>query len=421
MAEFAKYAFNKSHAAAYAVIAYQTAYLKAHYPHEFMAALMNSMLGNLNKIPEYIEECKDLNIEVLKPDINESYARFAVINKKIRFALVAIKNVGENAIKEIVNERKRNGKFLSFIDFCERVSGEQVNKKCIESLIMAGAFDELDKEVNRFDLLENYESIVDNVTQTKRNNYINQINLFDSQEEVKASKVSIKKCGKTPSKRELLDMEKEMLGLYVSGHPLDEYIQYISKNATITSKDLSNTQAEESRGEEYKEENIDSLDDTTQIFCGILTKVKLLTTKSNKQMMFAEIEDMYGSIEVVIFPNIYLKFSDMLQKDNILKITGKINIKENEKPKILASNIEQLTIIKKIYIRLPKDKLDLEDRVIKYISNLESEFKGNAAVYIFYEGTNKLKVLNRENWLNTSSETLEKLKIAFGEENVKVK
>ena len=420
MAEFAKYAFNKSHAAAYAVIAYQTAYLKAHYPHEFMAALMNSMLGNLNKIPEYIEECKGLNIEVLKPDINESYAKFSVINKKIRFALVAIKNVGENAIKEIVDERKRNGKFLSFIDFCERVSGEQVNKKCIESLIMAGAFDEIEKEVNRFDLLENYESIVDNVTQTKRNNYINQINLFDTQEEVKASKVSIKKCGKKPTKRELLDMEKEMLGLYVSGHPLDEYIQYVSKNATITSKDFSISQ-EESKEDEYREENMVSLDDTVQTFCGILTKIKLLTTKSNKQMMFAEIEDMYGSIEAVIFPNIYLKFSDILKKDSILKITGKVNIKENEKPKILASNVEQITINKKIYIRLPKDKLNLEDRVIAYISNIESEFKGNAAVYIFYEGTNKLKVLSRENWLNTSKETLEKLKIAFGEENVKIK
>ena len=421
MAEFAKYAFNKSHAAAYAVIAYQTAYLKAHYPHEFMAALMNSMLGNLSKIPEYIEECKGLNIEVLKPDINESYARFAVINKKIRFALVSIKNVGENAIKEIIEDRKRNGKFTSFINFCERVSGEQVNKKCIESLIMAGAFDEIEKKVNRFDLLENYESIVDNVAQTRRNNYINQINLFDTQEEEKINKVSIKKCGKTPTKRELLDMEKEMLGLYVSGHPLDEYSQYISQNATVTSKELNVLQNEESKEEGYKEDSFISLDETTQTYCGILTKNRLLTTKSNKQMMFAEVEDMYGSIEAVIFPNVYLKFSDLLQKDNILKITGKINIKENEKPKILVSNIEQITVNKKIYIRLPKNKLDLEGRVISFITNLESNFKGNAAVYIFYEGTNKLKVLSREHWLNTSSDTIEKLKTAFGEENIKIK
>ena len=419
MAEFAKYAFNKSHAAAYAVIAYQTAYLKAHYPHEFMAALMNSMIGNLNKIPEYIAECKAMNIGVLKPDINESYAKFAVINKKIRFALVSIKNVGENAIKEIVEDRKRQGRYASFVDFCQRVSGEQVNKKCIESLIMAGAFDEIEKGINRYDLLESYEAIVDNVTQEKKNNYINQINLFDIQEDIKSSSVVIKKCGKQPTKRELLDMEKEMLGLYVSGHPLDEYSQYILKNSTVTSKDLV-VQNEEIIDNEFREEKV-SYDETTQVYCGILTKTKILTTKANKQMMFAEIEDMYGSIEAVIFPNVYLRFSDILKKDNILKVTGKINLKENEKAKILISNVEMITVNKKIYIRLPKDKLDLEDRVITFINNLENDFKGNIPVYIFYDGTNKLKLLNKDNWLNLSKETLDRLQIAFGNENVKVK
>ena len=419
MAEFAKYAFNKSHAAAYAVIAYQTAYLKAHYPHEFMAALMNSMIGNLNKIPEYIAECKAMNIEVLKPDINESYAKFAVINKKIRFALVSIKNVGENAIKEIVEDRKRQGRYASFVDFCQRVSGEQVNKKCIESLIMAGAFDEIEKGINRYDLLESYEAIVDNVTQEKKNNYINQINLFDIQEDIKSSSVVIKKCGKQPTKRELLDMEKEMLGLYVSGHPLDEYSQYILKNSTVTSKDLV-VQNEEIIDNEFREEKV-SYDETTQVYCGILTKTKILTTKANKQMMFAEIEDMYGSIEAVIFPNVYLRFSDILKKDNILKVTGKINLKENEKAKILISNVEMITVNKKIYIRLPKDKLDLEDRVITFINNLENDFKGNIPVYIFYDGTNKLKLLNKDNWLNLSKETLDRLQIAFGNDNVKVK
>ena len=418
MAEFAKYAFNKSHAACYAVVAYQTAYLKANFPHEFMAALMNSMLGNLNKIPEYIEECKKLNIEILKPDINESYAKFAVINKKIRFALVSIKNVGSNAINEIVNNRKMMGPFNSFVDFCQRVAGDQVNKKCIESLIMAGAFDEIEKDVNRYDLLDSYEAIVDNVIETRRNNYANQINLFDIGNNVDKSNVEIKTSGKNPTKRELLEMEKEILGLYVSGHPLDEYASYISKNSTLTSKELNQVAEDET---DEKNDSTVSYDDTTQTFCGILTKKKVLVTKAGKQMMFGELEDMYGSIEVVIFPNIYLKYSDILQKDNILKVTGKINIKEDEKAKILASNIEQITQNKKIYLRLPKDKLDMENRVIEYITNLEGKYKGNVPVYIFYEGTNKMKVLNRNYWLNTANETIEKLNIAFGNENVKVK
>ena len=418
MAEFAKYAFNKSHAACYAVVAYQTAYLKANFPHEFMAALMNSMLGNLNKIPEYIEECKKLNIEILKPDINESYAKFAVINKKIRFALVSIKNVGSNAINEIVNNRKMMGPFNSFVDFCQRVAGDQVNKKCIESLIMAGAFDEIEKDVNRYDLLDSYEAIVDNVIETRRNNYANQINLFDIGNNVDKSNVEIKTSGKNPTKRELLEMEKEILGLYVSGHPLDEYASYISKNSTLTSKELNQVAEDET---DEKNDSTVSYDDTTQTFCGILTKKKVLVTKAGKQMMFGELEDIYGSIEVVIFPNIYLKYSDILQKDNILKVTGKINIKEDEKAKILASNIEQITQNKKIYLRLPKDKLDMENRVIEYITNLEGKYKGNVPVYIFYEGTNKMKVLNRNHWLNTANETIEKLNIAFGNENVKVK
>ena len=418
MAEFAKYAFNKSHAACYAVVAYQTAYLKANFPHEFMAALMNSMLGNLNKIPEYIEECKKLNIEILKPDINESYAKFAVINKKIRFALVSIKNVGSNAINEIVNNRKMMGPFNSFVDFCQRVAGDQVNKKCIESLIMAGAFDEIEKDVNRYDLLDSYEAIVDNVIETRRNNYANQINLFDIGNNVDKSNVEIKTSGKNPTKRELLEMEKEILGLYVSGHPLDEYASYISKNSTLTSKELNQVAEDET---DEKNDSTVSYDDTTQTFCGILTKKKVLVTKAGKQMMFGELEDIYGSIEVVIFPNIYLKYSDILQKDNILKVTGKINIKEDEKAKILASNIEQITQNKKIYLRLPKDKLDMENRVIEYITNLEGKYKGNVPVYIFYEGTNKMKVLNRNYWLNTANETIEKLNIAFGNENVKVK
>ena len=418
MAEFAKYAFNKSHAAAYAVVTYQTAYLKAHFKEEFMASTMNSMIGNLKKIPEYIEECKSLGIEVLKPDINESYGKFAVINGKIRFALESIKNVGENAIDEIVKERKINGKYLSFVDFCKRVSLDLVNKKCIESLVMAGCFDEIEKDVNRYDILDSYEKIIDNVNNTKRNNYVNQMNFFDIGVISKKSDIEIKKTGRNLSKKEMLNMEKEMLGLYVSGHPLDEYKDYILKNSSVTSKklnDIIDSNEFDTEKNEY--------DSKLVTICGMITEIRKLTTRSNKQMLFAKVDDLYGSIEAVIFPNIYARFLNIIQKDTVVKITGKVSLKENDLPKILVSNLEVVKIqnTKKIYIRIPKDKLDLEPRVIGYIKDLNKEYNGTTPVYIYYDGTNKVKLLNKSMWLICNNEVNEKLNLAFGEENVKIK
>ncbi|MDO4283100.1 MAG: DNA polymerase III subunit alpha [Clostridia bacterium] len=417
MAEFAKYAFNKSHAAAYAVVAYQTAFLKCHYSKEFMAATMNSMIGNLNKIPVYIEECKDLRVEVLKPDINESYLKFSVINGKIRFALCSIKNVGENAITEIIKDRKENGKFKSFVDFCERVSSDSVNKKCIESLIKAGCFDELEREYTRFDLLDNFESIVEGVNQTRRTNYKNQMNFFDVGENVQKSSITITKSIKKPTKKELLDMEKEMLGLYVSGHPLDEYAEYIKKNSTVTSQELN----DEDEYEENVEEGKNDYDGKTVSFCGILSHLKVFTTKNNSQMLFAQMEDMYGSIETVFFPAIFQKFSKILNNDSVVKVSGKVSMKENEKAKILVNDVEQITKQSKIYIRIPQDKLEFESRVIEYIKNLDENDFGANPVYIFLEGTNKVKLLNKSIWLSCDETTINKLEIAFGKENVKIK
>ena len=428
MAEFAKYAFNKSHAAAYAVVAYQTAYLKCHYPNEFMAAFMNSFIGNQNKIPIYINECREMGIEALRPDINESYLKFAVINGKIRFALNSIKNVGQSAIEDIIKERKLNGKYTSFLDFCQRVSSDTINKKCIESLIKAGCFDEIEKECNRYDLLDNFESIIDGVNRTRKNNYVNQIDFFGEIEKDGES-IKIEKSGRTPTKKELLEMEKEMLGLYISGHPLDEYKDYIDKNATVTSIQINLEETD-------NEQDTLDYDGKIEVMCGIFHRGKLLVTKSGKNMMFATLEDMYGDIELVIFPNIYEKYLKELLDENILKVTGKISLKEDEKPKLIVSNILNITNIndnankkvidskeniKKIYIRIPKDKFDLEDRVIGYIKELSKEYHGDNEVYIFYDGTNKLRLLNKKDFLVDSNEVIEKLVLAFGKENVKIK
>lgn len=419
MEEFAKYAFNKSHAAAYAVVAYKTAYLKCHYPAEFMAATMNSFMGNLSKIPEYIDECKEMKIEVLKPDINESYAKFSVINGKIRFALNSIKNAGENAIEEIITSRKIMGKFTSFIDFCERVSGENVNKRCIESLIKAGCFDEIETELTRYDLLDSFESIVDNVNQTRKNNYANQLNIFDlGGAEMEIPKIVIQKSAKKPSKKELLDMEKEMLGLYVSGHPLDEYADFIKKESTVTSREL-NAEAEVDTEEEDTVKV--RYDGQTVTFCGILSHTKLLYTKSGKQMMFAEMEDMYGAIELVLFSTVLMKYSDELFNDNIVKVVGKVSVKENEKTKILVSQLETIRKQEKVYIRIPTQKEHLETNVVTFLKNLPRDFLGGSPVYLFFEGTKQVKLLNKQVWVNTELATLEKLKTAFGDENVKIK
>ena len=223
MAEFAKYAFNKSHAACYAVVAYRTAYLKAYYPAEFMAATLNSFLGNLDKIPQYVDECKTLGIEILKPEINKSSTKFTVENGKVRFGLGSIKNVGITPVTNIVKERTEHGPYKSFTDFCERIADEAVNKKCVESLIKAGVFDEF--EQTRSTLLASFESIIDIIQSSKKKGFDGQVSMFDlgnekEKEELNEIKYTFEEHEELPNK-ELLSLEKEMLGIYIYGHPLE--------------------------------------------------------------------------------------------------------------------------------------------------------------------------------------------------------
>ena len=415
ISDFANYAFNKSHAACYAVVAYETAYLKEHYPQEFFAATMNSMLGNQDKIPKYINECKKLGIKVLKPDINKSSKKFEVVDDDIVFALVSIKNVGESAIEEVLNERNKNGNFTSFVDFIKRVAGESVNKKCIESLIKAGAFDDLEKDLTRFDLLASFESIIDSVVKTKANNYINQLDMFSLNNESKEQDIKIKKLNEKPTKDEILNMEKEVIGMYISGHPLESYLEEISKINRITSFEINSLSNLENTHEleKYTKKQI--------TFCGIITKTRLLFTKSGKEMMFLNVEDENGSIEIVLFSRVYQKYSNDIKQNQVVKITGNLSINEDENPKILATTIEKIEKQSKIYIRLPKDKFDFEQIVISNIENMEGEFKGNVPVYIFYDGTKKLKLLPRNMWLNSNNYTINELIKKFGIDNVKLK
>ena len=328
MAEFAKYAFNKSHAAAYAVVSYRTAYLKTYYPVEFMAATLNSFLGNLDKIPEYIAECKRMNIEILKPSINKSYTKFTVNEDKIRFGLGSVKNVGTAAIETIVEERNKNGDFKSFTDFCERIQGEAVNKKCIESLIKSGAFDELGE--TRHTLMDSFEGILDIISGETRKSIQGQVTMFDiaSEETTEKHKYNLNRAEEY-EERVLLDMEKEMLGIYISGHPLEKIQKQIQENTNINTLQMIN----------MKEENDLSKDGKQVKYAGIITSVKKKYTKNNTIMAFVSVEDLYGATEVIVFDSCYNRSSNELLVDNIVLVEGRLSIREDDDIKIVANTI----------------------------------------------------------------------------------
>ena len=351
MAEFAKYAFNKSHAACYAVVAYRTAYLKAYYPAEFMASMLNSFLGNLDKVPEYIEECKRLGIEILKPEINKSSAKFTVEYNdnlerskdigKIRFGLGSIKNVGLQPINSIIKERDEKGKFKDFVDFCERMSGESVNKKCIESLIKAGTFDEF-KET-RATLLASYENIIDAIQNDNKRGMNGQVSMFDignTQDNKMKYEFVVKEEG---SEKEKLSMEKEMLGIYISGHPLDKIREQILKYTNISSKEMKEINEQNSLTEDEEpevREKIQYVDGQEVAIAGIVTSVKKKYTKNNKIMAFVRIEDLNGTAELIVFEPTYLKFQDKLIEENIIFVKGRLSIREDDETKIVAQDIK---------------------------------------------------------------------------------
>ena len=330
MAEFAKYAFNKSHAAAYAVVSYRTAYLKAYYPEELMAATLNSYLGNLDKVSLYVEECKDMGIEILNPSINESETSFTVSHNKIRFGLGSIKNVGLLAVNNIVEERRKNGPYKDFASFCERIKNESVNKKCIESLIKAGAFDELGK--NRATLLASFENIIDMINSYSKNEMKDQVSMFDlltDTDQVNETQKYTFDEKDEMDKRELLSLEKEMLGIYLSGHPLEKYREYIEKNTNINTLNLLQVKDELNEFGESK-----SFKENQNIkFVGIINKIKKKYTKKNTIMAFLTLEDLYGQVEVITFDSCYSKCSSSIIEGNIVVVDGRLSIREDEDPK----------------------------------------------------------------------------------------
>ena len=413
MSEFAKYAFNKSHAACYAVVAYQTAYLKAYYPAEFMAAMLNSFLGNLDKIPIYINECKKSNIAILKPDINKSYTKFTATDNSVRFGLGSIKNVGLAAVDAIVKERENGGEFKDFTDFAERIYGEAVNKKCIESLIRAGAFDNMGK--TRCTLIASYEQIIDTIADSQKKNFTNQITMFDisnSEEDIQKMKYNYMEMDEF-SEKELLSMEKEMLGIYISGHPLEKYRKQLDEVTNFNTAQIEETIEQMTAGEKC-----DLQDGQSVKLAGVITKIKKKFTKSNKVMAFVTIEDLYGSCELIVFESCYNKCSNLLIEESLILCEGRISIRDENDITIIANQITEL-------------KSNSQRRLVIDITDLPEETKEKLRGTIkFFEGEqNNLKVNVKTNGKETecgaifadnAGKTIEAFKDVVGEDRVEL-
>ena len=412
MAEFAKYAFNKSHAAAYSVVSYRTAYLKTYYPEEFMAATLNSFLGNLDKVPIYIYECKRLNIGILKPDINKSFTKFTVQDKKIRFGLGSIKNVGISAIETVISEREKNGEFKSFTDFCERIQSGTVNRKCIECLIKAGCFDEMNQ--TRATLLASYERILDTINNQGRNSMANQVTMFDlvqPEETVKYQYTVLKEL----DERELLAQEKEMIGIYISGHPLEKIKEAIQRQTNINSiqiKDLNG-------------ENAGNFKDGQNVkYAGTITSVKKKYTKRNTIMAFVTVEDLYGSADIVVFDSVFSRCDNILVEENIVIVEGRLSIKEDEDARIIVQNIKEFSEENNTRDNIRKNTVIID---ITELNETQKERLKGAIRFFSGDRVNmKISVLDKAQEkpcgaIYLTEEILNQFKEIVGEENVMLK
>lgn len=336
MIDFARYAFNKSHAAAYGVLAYETAYLKVHYPVEFMAALMTSIMGNSDKVVEYIRECNAIGIPVNPPDINKSFSKFSVEGDSIRFGLAAVKNVGVNIIENIVKEREENGEFKDFVDFAKRLDTKDTNKRVVESLIKCGAFDQISE--NRATLMAGYESVLESISMDRKKNVQGQISLFDAFSAQVDEAPEMQLSTNLPvvrefSEKERLNMEKEVLGMYLSGHPLSEYKSELDRKTSINMKKINELKEDE--------KTYMKLHDREVIMGGMVIAKRIMTTKRNEIMAFITLEDLYGTIEVVVFPQTLKKFNILLNDDSIILIKGVISIDDDE-AKLIARDIKDI-------------------------------------------------------------------------------
>ena len=417
MSSFASYAFNKAHAAAYAVVAYQTAYLKRHYPREFMAALLTSVLDNTGKVIEYTAECQRMGIRVLPPDINASDAGFTVEGKDIRFGLLALKNVGRNLIATVVRERSGTP-YRSLYDFCKRLHGTEINRRAVESMIKSGAFDNL--EAKRRSMMDGVEGILKSVESEARRNLDGQIDLFgalDGEQESGRNVYKLPDSGEEYPYDILLQMEKEVSGLYLSGHPLDHYRPVIEKVSTCRISELVGENAHA-----YDEQNV-------TLVCTVV-RTKTINTKAGGMMAFITVEDLSGSMEVLAFPKVLLAASEAVHDNAVVVIKGRVSYKEDEPSKLIADSIVDVERYEpdkiKTDIKSTKNGLwlklsSMRSESFEETKNLLQIFEGNFPVYMYFEDTKQRMLAPKSLWCTQSDLLVSELERVLGAGNVKVK
>lgn len=408
MMDFASYAFNKSHAAAYAVVAYQTAWLKCHYPVEYFAALLTSFIESMPRVTKYINIVKKLGIRILPPDINKSGRDFTVDGASIRFGLAAVKNVGGSMVDEISLERQNGGKFTSFTEFCNRMSARRINKRVVENLIKCGAFDSMGLKRSVLDNV--YERVLDDAARQQKRVMPGQIDLFGNFETLGAAEDNFPDREEY-SEKELLDMEKECIGIYISGHPLEQYRSLLKQTNAVPLADIKEN-----------ENNRFSINNHV-VVAGLITKTKTQTTKNGDLMMYAELEDLTGDIELLIFPSQLRKFSDQLKQNQVIVVSGNLDVVEDTPSRLLIDEIQPLLHTghsdmsrKKLYLRVHSTNVQQIDEM----KQLLRQANGTIDVYLRFEDTKQTLKSPPHMRVTESDGRIEKLKTLLGEENVKL-
>ncbi len=432
MSSFASYAFNKSHAAAYATVAYRTAYLKCHFPGEYMAAQLSSVLDNTDKVIEYIGECQKMGLKVLGPDVNKSESGFIWDGEGVRFGLLAVKNLGRGIIRDIINERQMNGKYNGFTDFCKRVYGRELNKRTLESLIKCGALDSF--SVNRHQMLSGYESILSSIDAENRANVSGQMSLFGSFEEKQTEEDNLPFVSEY-SLRELLNMEKETTGLYLSGHPMNEYADVIEKIGASKVIEIKRMDTEEN--------------DKRVRLCGIVLGKKMKTTKNNDVMAFVTIEDTTGSLETIVFPRVLADNGGIINVNEVVVVEAKVSSREDEETKLVAErfltveearhtpfskidykkktqatnsekNTPQKSSVSGLFIRVPSENSHEYKKAMEFMA----VFEGLTPLYIHFSDIKKTVIAPTKLWVDTAvgdNYVVKNLEKIIGKENVVMK
>ncbi len=412
MVSFAEYAFNKSHAAAYAVLAYETAWLKVHYPVEFMAALMTNVIGDSNQIADYIRDCREMGIPVLPPDINESGRSFTVKDGSIRFGLLGVKNVGEGVVNAILETRREKGKYKDLFDLVNNVDVREMNKKALESLIRAGALDSMNE--NRAQYLAVYEGVLESAQNDAKKNVAGQMSLFEAagavMQDAEFSR-SLPDVADFPKKMRMA-MEKEMLGVYISGHPLNEYEERLKAIETVTTKELI-----------HAEESTEIQDGMTVVLAGIITAKKVLVTKRNTQMAFLQLEDLCGAAELIVFPNVYERSQHLIAEDQVVVVQGRVSFKEDEAPTLLAEKVfsldeyEQQHASGPVKLRVP-ESMD-EESTLAALMQIMKRHPGDRPVILYLNGGKKRLKAGTDLWVKADAGFYREAEELIGKENVK--